>query len=546
MKKLILAMLVCAGFCACSNEDVVTVGTTADDTDAVYVKFGLSLADITRATTDTPNGSDYVVSSDGEEYGQTYENAVKSLSVVLTDESGNTIVATTVSNPTLVGTDTYVVTFQRDDIKSYANTTVGVYIYCNQSVATYEPNATYSYPTITPWTENAFYMTNAVEHTALLPEDMSAHNTAANPIDLGVVRVERSVARFDYKDGCKDPTGAPYTYPMAYDEYQALQASLVIEEVALINMSNDFYAFRHMADTVDPTASNLTADLENVTLLSTEYADNWVVDTDASGKLDYVSTGASLSFTYPLDYPSKWEWTKLSELDTEDDNSTWNDSETKGDYYIWRYAIENTIPSVEDQKKGITTGIVFKARLKNETEANSGYVFGGENGGRVYVYEQVLYPNWDAVVTAALAAGEGSTLHDAYLQVLDAVEAGGQFDEYDDDVTAAMAEAGFTGYSPDEDGNYYVYYYYWNRHNDNSLEDMGVMEFAVVRNNVYKLSVTDITGWGHPTPSSSVEPGGDPDPDPEYPDEPDESEDIYLKVDVEILPWVVRVNDITF
>ena len=45
---------------------------------------------------------------------------------------------------------------------------------------------------------------------------------------------------------------------------------------------------------------------------------------------------------------------------------------------------------------------------------------------------------------------------------------------------------------------------------------MGVMEFATVRNNVYKLSVNKITEFGHP---------GDPDddPDPEDPGDPDES-----------------------
>ena len=87
---------------------------------------------------------------------------------------------------------------------------------------------------------------------------------------------------------------------------------------------------------------------------------------------------------------------------------------------------------------------------------------------------------------------------------------------------------------------YYFYYYYWNRHNDNELSaTMGPMEFAVVRNNVYKLAVTGIAKLGHPRISGN-------DPDPVGPEEPNEKGDVYLTVSVEVLPWVVRENDIEF
>lgn len=88
---------------------------------------------------------------------------------------------------------------------------------------------------------------------------------------------------------------------------------------------------------------------------------------------------------------------------------------------------------------------------------------------------------------------------------------------------------------------YYCYYFYWNRHNDNGKNTiMGPMEFATVRNNVYKLSVTAINQLGHPSTTP------DDDPDPVDPEDPDEESKIYLDVKVEVLPWVVRVNDIIF
>ena len=68
---------------------------------------------------------------------------------------------------------------------------------------------------------------------------------------------------------------------------------------------------------------------------------------------------------------------------------------------------------------------------------------------------------------------------------------------------------------------------------------MGPMEFAVVRNNVYKLAVTKIGQLGHPRISEN-------DPDDPKPDTPDEKGDVYMTVECHVLPWVVRVNNIEF
>ncbi len=109
---------------------------------------------------------------------------------------------------------------------------------------------------------------------------------------------------------------------------------------------------------------------------------------------------------------------------------------------------------------------------------------------------------------------------------------------------AAVTAAGITIFqsSVDDDygAGYYCYYYYWNRHNDNGLNgSMGPMEFAVVRNNVYKLSVDGINRLGHPRIPEN-------DPNNPVPETPDESDEIYLDVSIKIVPWVVRVNSIIF
>ncbi|MCH5224606.1 MAG: fimbria major subunit [Muribaculaceae bacterium] len=87
------------------------------------------------------------------------------------------------------------------------------------------------------------------------------------------------------------------------------------------------------------------------------------------------------------------------------------------------------------------------------------------------------------------------------------------------------------------DYHYYCYYYYWIRHRDNSNDMMmGPMEFAIVRNYVYKLSIGKIFDLGYPD-----DPGDD--PDPEIPGDPVEDAKVKLKVNVKVLPWGVRYDD---
>ncbi len=108
----------------------------------------------------------------------------------------------------------------------------------------------------------------------------------------------------------------------------------------------------------------------------------------------------------------------------------------------------------------------------------------------------------------------------------------------------AVTDAGIAIYQSSEDDDYgagyYCYYYYWNRHNDNGRNgSMGPMEFDVVRNNVYKLSIDKIARLGHPRIPEN-------DPNNPTPNTPDESDEIYLDVRMEIVPWVVRLNSIQF
>lgn len=86
-----------------------------------------------------------------------------------------------------------------------------------------------------------------------------------------------------------------------------------------------------------------------------------------------------------------------------------------------------------------------------------------------------------------------------------------------------------------DDAKYYAggvcYYPYWIRHaNNNKASVMGIMEFAIVRNNIYELTVSGMKTWGF---------SGTDVPDPE---DPDEDGTARINVNLYVKNWVVRSN----
>ena len=460
------------------------------------------------------------------------------------------------------------------------------------------------------WSSNSFLMSNASVAEKKIPSTIEAWDSfdkASNPFDLsgsnnggidnvGSIRVERSVARFDFKDGSNGEKANTYDIlTTVYDpetdqisqEASGLQVQLI--RMGLVNMSKQFYYLRRVSN--DGFAKN---DNNDFAYCGSETPTNYVVDTDADFKKGSLNAEElSTYFNFPLFNSEgrindatreQWDDYLLEDIlgHEEDNDEGWMpENKRRKDYHIWRYVTENTIPSDEEnQRSGISTGVVFKGKLLATDELTQkhkqldiaiagnyelpegvdGYTY--EVNGKVYpilyMFQERIYVGWnDEIVKFAKEYGTGSPLYMAAgidddtdnspnKLYQDLVKAKGTNTE-----EAALAafrkaatEAGFTLYQASEDktsgGGYYFYYYYWNRHNDNGrYGTMGPMEFGVVRNNVYKLAVTEINKLGHPRISDN-------DPDPVEPENPDEDGDVYLRVSVEVLPWVVRVNDIVF
>lgn len=592
----------------------------------------------TRSSTDSDFDDDYGTSTDGTEVGKDYENKVNGVLIVLADANNNFIAAGE-HNSLPVVREGIVNTTQKINKSAlaayYGSGTLGagkdqvnLYVFCNPTmdlkklfeksgsdnkwvdeIATLEENPITGTATGTAvWGGNdhkaGFLMATASSKDIkkYIPKnftdwdnftneknafDFSGKNTLSNGTEIGNIgniHVERVVARFDFKDGSPSKD---QTYVIAEkDNKPTLKVKL--NKMALINMSKHFYYLRRVSD-------NGLAD--NVEICGTEYdsGQNWnfVVDTDAEQKngavdasypfADYFNfcLGHQENNTWSIDETARDQWYTslikdvIDNQNEEDNDDEWNSDHKRGDYRIWRYVTENTIPGINNQENGISTGIVFKGKIQATTDAPQSLqdAINGATGDSdadaiLYAYSNQLYVSWTEVRKAALDATANEEFKKA---VFGTPKNTPSETVYSDDASspdymwniwynekghkdaAALSafkevatnnEHQFTLYQSSMDENdgagYYCYYFYWNRHNDNGNNGvMGPMEFAVVRNNVYKLSVVDINRLGHPRLSEN-------DPDPVDPGTPDEKGDIYLKLSVEVLPWVVRINDIEF
>lgn len=384
----------------------------------------------------------------------------------------------------------------------------------------------------------------------------------------GNIRVERAVARIDFKDGSKN---GDQTYALGNDEGNAT-LKVKLTKMALVNMSRDFYYLRRVSD--DGTNADAL-------VCGTEYSHgpqtNYVVDTDAAIKngvtrnidkgypfKDYFNfcLGNYEGGNWHIDATARSQWyTSLISKVIKNNG--------KG-YHTWRYVTENTIPGIEMQQNGITTGIVLKGQIMATDKASRKLQDAIANAKGdpakdpiLYSYANTLYVTWEEVREKAFLAEESGRFYKAVFGNTPknrlAIKSNGQAAVYSADKTSpdylwqkwheqnidnkafqadfrkAAKKTQFTLYQSSTDdydaAGYYCYYFCWSRHNDNQDNNvMGPMEFAIVRNHIYKLSVTGINRLGHPRISEN-------DPTPITPDTPDEKDSHYLTLSVEVAPW---------
>lgn len=641
---------------SCSDDITPEQPINPNEGEGVYMHLNI-IPNIGNGTRSFTNGEDS--SNDGTEPGTKVENNVNEVLLVLARKTidgkyafiSDATIANNKLSPITSGTNKgYASTgkFSKAEIEAYYKSAdftqkICVFVFCNPT-QDLRDKVTALTPGNTTWTDEAYKLTgnddSSIWSTANggsflmsnfriaereLPATFAAWNpytVETNPFDLsgmnsqgtanqvdnatdrGVVYVHRMAARFDFRDGSPENTEAN-TYNVVFarnndgSQGDAL-VNVTLTDIAMVNLGNSsYYLERVSADGQNTGATLCGAELPwtfNADGSVIANSGNYVVDVYATQKKAGITTGFGNYFLYPFfdtndnPTPAQWYTSKITDVLA-------GTSDLYGDkkYKIWRYATENTIPDVNEQLNGQSTGVVFTGKMKATEACNSstdegrkalynainnvGGILEGADApiliqfrGNLYAGMQNLY---DAAVASAVTIkgttvewNRSSSLYRAvfgnggtgYKVALVESGEGQNGNVYTDPLAIdansvwglylasgaykeALVAQNVTIYEASngtEGWGYYCNYYYWNRHNDNGFNGiMSPMEFSVVRNNVYKLAVTKLGQLGHPLIPSN-------DPDKPKPDTPDEQPDVYMTVTCEVIPWVVRISNIEF
>lgn len=531
-------MLVTALAAGCAQEDIgndPSEGGGMSATSYVSLSFASPQGTPTRANPTGPTGGE---EGDGLETGQDYENAITSAVAFFyqgTDQKGvnsggNTPIKAVVSfNNIGNGTDEnstgvdrkYTTSPQQVDLE---NGTYNVIVVANPGTDRWTGRLltladVRDHIQTTAWTVSEsgysnFVMTSAADATLTLNSNPESDPATAE------VNVERMAARLDYK------AEAPYTCTdPAYSG-----ATVEITGAALVNnLMEGSYLLKRVAD--DVNGNNLSY-LGDETADENGVATNYVLDPWTASK------NGNLYGTWFMNGspdPNWWAGYVQPGTSVSDGAETWQRI---------GYTLENTT-AADAAGSDYSTGVVFKAKFYPKGVANytDGETFFAL-GNRLFASMEDMMKNfygskfdelddlikkcetWRDVkqfITSTLLTNDPS----GYNKYLEGLAEG-------KDDTGAVSDASSLiwsnymlnecGYSKDENGKVVLdqngkvtrialqhygtrtyedatcYYTWWVRHSNDNDDAKGIMEYAIVRNNIYKITVESIYSLGDPVP----------------------------------------------
>ena len=384
-----------------------------------------------------------------------------------------------------------------------------------------------------------FLMSSADEPT----EKLTINNNSENEPAKVTVNVERMAARVDYlaenEYTCTDP---------AYNG-----ATVEITGATIVNrLTAGSYLLKRVADNVNGTNPEYLGDETATNTVAT----NYVLDPWTALKTQQNLTGTPFPVngqrvaaaglydaeTYiPTRSDNPEEWAEYCHEGTK---------ATADNYLRVGYALENTTGKLETSLN-YNTGIVFKAQFHPQR------VVGYNDGQTFFTYNGTIYPTltnlmgqlnnkedfstyaddaikalagWDGLKNFAASFVNDPTGYDDYLTDYAGEHLNEQFDADAEVLTwtyymnniLGVVEDAQNGPQINQNGaetraklyesseellrTYYngqCYYIWWLRHsNDGDDETNGVMEYAVVRNNIYKVNVESIYSLGGDIPDN--------------------------------------------
>lgn len=558
-----LALSLMAAGCSMSDDlecppEQGTSGSAVSGPAYVQLSFSTAANGLTRAN---PDGGEQ---GDGLEAGQTYENAVSSAVAFLfahNDEGVNAanpaaVTVTPVRFGSVTGNgQTYTTEAQQVGDIDYGQ--YDVIVVANPG----DDNWWTSVSTLkdlqdkimkTAWTQKAdgtytdFLMASADD--AVTPLNVTEDNTTEANAAKTAVSIERVAARVDYN--------ALNKYTCTDDNYKG--ATVEITGATIVNrLTAGSYLLKRTADDAQGTKLEYLG-LETATgddMLATNYVlDPWTADkTEANlqgtpfivGGQSVAAAGLYDADTYiPTRSTNPETWDELVKPGTPVTDASTTDGITE-----WQrvgYTLENTADALSS---GInySTGIVFKAQF-HPVGVTTGY------GQTFFTYNGVIYPmltdmmgqlngqddfstdvgkaidaltSWDDLKDFAASITNDPTGYSTYLEEYADTHSAEAFNTSDEleweyylSNKLGVFENSQGGPEINQDGKntrallyessggmlrtYYkgqCYYTWWLRHsNDNNDQTNGVMEYAVVRNNIYKVNVESVYSIGGDIP----------------------------------------------
>lgn len=527
-------MLVTALAAGCAQEDI---GNAPSEGGGLSASSYVSLSFASQQGTPTRSNPTGGETGDGLEKGQANENAITSAVAFFYQGSGTDGVNSSGTTPIMAvatfnvgsytepgnGIDrTYTTSPQQVDLE---NGTYNVLVVANPGADWWTGKSltlddVRDHIQTTAWTVSGsdysnFVMTSAADATLTLNSNPESDPATAE------VNVERMAARLDYKAKtsytCTDPA-----YP---------GATVKITGAALVNnLTEGSYLLKRVAD--DVNGNNLSY-LGDETADENGVATNYVLDPWTTNK----SKGLYGTWFMNGSSDPNW-WATYVQLGTpvSDGAETWQRI---------GYTLENTT-AADAAGSDYSTGVVFKAKFNPQGVANytdgatffalGNRLFASMEDMMRYVYGADFRQfddkidactDWAAVKNfAASLLDNDPSGYKSFLQGQDEAQDLAQVKEslkwnaymlnkcgysaslnnnaysvtldQNDDISTREALQPY-GTRTYEDAT--CYYTWWVRHsNDNDDTKKGIMEYAIVRNNIYKLTVNSIYSLGGPVP----------------------------------------------
>lgn len=438
-------------------------------------------------------------SSGVTEEGSKEEYAVKTLTVYFFDSATKTFVESRpLENITLAGTSGQKIHYTANKITMKPGT-YNVFAIANGEAITADiatqdkflgaiDKVTYSAGKIPSVPERGFVMTN--RGAANLNVEVSKPTDSDKVTDISI-SLERVVAKIEVTQTqetfpLKDPAGKTY-------------CTVKLNNFRMLNLATEFYTFRHTAVLTSLQEPDSYTD-ENFGNINDN--DGYVIDPYFFKK---TVEGAK-------DFKNEDGFFAQALVQLNIDDSNWAGM-APANSWSRIYCLENCMfrPA---QLNAYTTGVMFKASLDIATDRvfnESGETVSNPSNWptNLFYFNYNFYTSVNAIRKLALNNLPG--------------------DITDNSTTEELAKYSIKRFKKTE--NYACYYNYWIKHEDNNNDtEMGVMEFGIVRNNIYRLSVNKVAGLG----------SGEPFIEPEQPDE----YKAELNINIDVFPWAVRNQDV--